>query len=120
MAAAGCAPRVRFNSRPWAKTARAGIELTWKRWASEGSRSVLTFATRSLPAFPDATRSSSGATILQGPHQDAQKSTRTGTDAPATNASNSVSESTSMGLSIGGRLDLHAPQRVEVASASYG
>ena len=58
---------------------------------------MLIFATTSLPAFPDATLSSSGATILHGPHHDAQKSTSTGTDDDEMRASNSASESTWIG-----------------------
>src|SRR5262245_33242972 len=49
------------------------------------------------PAFDAATRSSSGATIRQGPHQGAQKSTTTGRAAPRTSAS----KATALGASIG-------------------
>ena len=43
--------------------------------------SVSTFITTARPARSDATRATSGAAIRQGPHQAAQKSTRTGTRA---------------------------------------
>src|SRR4051812_43576062 len=52
----------------------------------------------------------SGAAMRQGPHQDAQKSTNTGTRASRTIRSN-VSLSTSIGSDKGGRAALHDPQR---------
>src|SRR5689334_4652400 len=52
----------------------------------------------------------SGAAMRQGPHQDAQKSTNTGTRASRTIRSN-VSVSTSIGSDKGGRAALHDPQR---------
>ena len=46
---------------------------------SDGLSSTLTLVTRRAPAFSRAISSSSGAIILHGPHQGAQKSTSTGT-----------------------------------------
>src|SRR5436309_5499964 len=50
------------------------LYLTERLWFS----STLTFATLTASAFSRAISSSSGAIILQGPHQSAQKSTITG------------------------------------------
>jgi hypothetical protein len=43
-----------------------------------GSSSVLSFTTRTRPANSRAISSSTGPSMRQGPHQGAQKSTRTG------------------------------------------
>lgn len=57
---------------------RVGMLRMLKRAASSCCSSVLTFPTCSLVARCCAVRSRVGAIIWQGPHQGAQKSTRTG------------------------------------------
>src|SRR3954451_10249823 len=52
---------------------------TPKRRARPGSASTSTLAIFSLPSYSSASWSSTGATMRHGPHQAAQKSTRTGT-----------------------------------------
>src|SRR6478672_3388144 len=64
-------------------------------------------------------RATSGAAMRQGPHQLAQKSTRTGTRDLAIISLNN-SEFTSRGSAAGGRDDLQAPQRPVSARCSAG
>src|SRR5579872_3324793 len=71
------------------------------------------------PAMSVAVRATSGAARRQGPHQAAQKSTRTGTRAFAMISSKS-GVSTSNGSSIGGSGDLQLPQRPVSARCSTG
>src|SRR3954466_12758934 len=52
---------------------------------------MLTFAMVILSPCSEAISSSTGATILHGPHHSAQKSTRTGLSLPRTSASNVAS-----------------------------
>src|SRR5689334_15041521 len=66
------------------------------------------------PAFSRATFCTSGAAILQGPHQLAQKSTRTGTLASLTSSSKAPA-STSIGESTGGNSALQLPHLPWVA-----
>src|SRR5262245_7794029 len=66
-----------------------------------------------------AVRATSGAAILHGPHQSAQKSTRTGTFAPEVTSRN-VSGSASIGVLTGEISVLHTPQRPVSASRSAG
>src|ERR1044072_301869 len=63
-----------------------GIDTTWKSRAVAGFASTSILATRRAPAFSVAISSSTGATILQGPHQVAQKSTNTGVLLDSTSA----------------------------------
>src|SRR5437868_5210781 len=78
MPAAGIAPACLPASVPFLKTARVGIELIRNLLASSGNCSVFTLVINQLPARSEATWAISGATFLQGGHQGAQKSTRTG------------------------------------------
>src|SRR5262245_64184827 len=109
--AAGIAPAVRAASLPPSKIAIVGIERMRKRSPSSGNASVLTLTTTKRPAFDAATFASSGATIRQGPHHGAQKSTTTGSPALLTRASKTASLGTSMGSDGGGKAVLHRPQR---------
>jgi hypothetical protein len=74
------------------------------------SRSVSTLSTISRPAISLASASTSGAAILQGPHQSAQKSTRIGTCALCSTSRN-ISAVASMGAASGGNSALQDPQR---------
>jgi hypothetical protein len=78
MAIAGIAPAFLDNSRPELNTAIRGIALIPSRCAKAGTSSVFTFATNQRPDPSAAILVISGATILHGPHQGAQKSTNTG------------------------------------------
>src|SRR5262245_46315771 len=109
--AAGIAPAVRAASLPPSKIAIVGIERMRKRSPSSGRASVLTFTTTNRPAFDAATFASSGATIRQGPHHGAQKSTTTGSPALRTSASNTATLGISTGSDGGGSALLHLPQR---------
>jgi len=77
-ALAGMAPLRRLASRPWRNTIMVGMLRIAKRALSSGCASVSTLAMMAAPAREAASFSSSGATARQGPHQAAQKSTRTG------------------------------------------
>jgi len=55
-----------------------GMEINWNSGALAGLASTLTLATVITPALSLAMSSSTGATILNCPHQGAQKSTSTG------------------------------------------
>ena len=68
-----------------------GIDTTWKSRAVAGLASTSSLATVSEPAFSPAISSSTGATILHGPHQVAQKSTRTGVLLDSTSSENESS-----------------------------
>jgi hypothetical protein len=94
---AGIAPDCRVSSAPFPNTINVGIPAIENCCAIAGRSSVLTFATIQRPAPSRATFSSSGATILHGPHHGAQKSTSTGTAALPVNAANSLIESTVTG-----------------------
>jgi len=72
------APCWRATSAPDLKTTIVGIAVIRNFEATDGNPSVFTFATINFPAASAATLPNSGATILQGPHQGAQKSTKTG------------------------------------------
>ena len=69
---AGIAPAWRAISRPFQNNVIVGIAVTRKRYPRVGTSSVFTFATSRRPAVSLATLRTSGATILQGPHQGAQ------------------------------------------------
>ena len=68
-------------------TSRLYMLITLKRIASSPSLSISTFAIFAFPLNSSDSSSISGPTILHGPHQDAQKSTRTGTSEDNTSAS---------------------------------
>src|SRR6185312_15298986 len=61
--------------------------MIWYRPATSGFSSVFSFRTFSFPAYSFANSSTMGATIWQGPHHTAQKSTMTSSDAFITSAS---------------------------------
>ena len=81
MASAFIAPVMRCASLPARSRTIVGMLRMPKRAATSGSASVSTFATTTRPERSRAMASSSGATARHGPHQAAQKSTRTGTGA---------------------------------------
>jgi len=65
-------------------------------------RAVSTFTTSHSPAAPLATFSSSGAIMRHGPHHGAQKSTTTGSEDEAINASKIAASGTSSGSPVAG------------------
>src|ERR1700687_2271157 len=78
-----------------------------------------TLSTRARPAISRASASISGAAMRHGPHQEAQKSTSTGTFALAMISSNELA-SAAIGSLTGGSEALHAPQRPLSARCSAG
>src|SRR6202521_6088852 len=68
-----------------------GMPRIPNRWDRFGALSLLTFTSLSLPGRSVAIFSTMGDTIRQGPHQGAQKSTRTGNELSSTTAGKSVS-----------------------------
>src|SRR2546423_3955984 len=119
IAADGIAPAWRATSLPFRNTIMVGIAVTRKREDNPGSSSVFTFVTRNRPEASRATFTNSGATILHGPHQGAQKSTRTGKAERLVNASKTASLARSTGSAGGLNSVLHLPQRKVFPSASY-
>ncbi|BBZ31160.1 hypothetical protein MMAD_54550 [Mycolicibacterium madagascariense] len=77
-----------------------GIDTTWKSRAVPGLASTSIFATVSAPAFSLAISSSTGAIILQGPHQVAQKSTSTGVLLDRTSLENESSVTATVALVV--------------------
>src|SRR6266545_5646092 len=73
----GIAPTRRSTGWPFLKIKIVGMLITWYLPAISGFSSVLSFITLTLPAYSVANSSMTGATIWQGPHQTAQKSTKT-------------------------------------------
>src|SRR5258708_39518637 len=73
----GYAPTTVSTWRPSLKNRILGIERTLKRIAVRWFASTSIFVTFSLPSYSPAICSMMGATMRQGPHQVAQKSTRT-------------------------------------------
>src|SRR2546422_60776 len=94
----GIAPACRPASRPCRKTISVGIARMPKRCVVAGLRSVSSFTTNTSPWRSRAKSSSTGAMILQGPHQSAYPSMTTGTSVPLRTAS-SVASVTAMGRS---------------------
>src|SRR5689334_22738548 len=86
-AALPLAPTIRFTGCPSLNRIRVGMETTWKLCAVSGLASTSSFSLRSL-----AISSRTGATILQGPHHVAQKSTSTGLLLDNTSEENDASE----------------------------
>ena len=77
MLALGTAPIVLVISFPSLNATRVGMLITPKEEASSFCSSTFTFHTL-MSGFSSAIWSTIGDTILQGPHQDAQKSRSTG------------------------------------------
>src|SRR5262245_52927633 len=96
-----------------------GIDRIANRRDNSGLASVSTLSTSARPARRPAALAMSGATILQGPHHAAQKSTMIGTDAYAVAASNSAALRTSTGAPAGGNAALHLPHLLDRSSAEY-
>src|SRR3954452_20597061 len=112
MSAAGRAPAVRPRSLPPLNTAIVGMDRIPNRSPSSGIASVFALRIRYFPLLADATRASSGATMRDGPHHGAQKSTTTGRSEAAIAASNAAALGVSIG-SPGAPSDAwHLPQRV--------
>jgi len=63
------------------------------------------------PACAAATFTSSGATIRQGPHHSAQKSTTTGSGDDSISAWNAADDETSIGSDGSGNVAWHLPHR---------
>src|SRR3954454_4346657 len=78
---------MRFLATPSWNTISVGMLMMLNRWATAGASSTLSLARRILPAFSLAICSSTGATMRQGPHHSAQKSTMSGTSAAPTSSS---------------------------------
>src|SRR3954447_25044504 len=80
-----------LTTSPPENTDMVGIDMIWNRRAISGFSSMLTLATVILSPCSVAISSSTGATILHGPHHSAQKSTSTGLSLPSTSVSNVAS-----------------------------
>ena len=76
--AASKAPATRSVSTPFLNNTRLGMLRIWYWLARACSRSVSTLAKRKRVFISAASCANTGAIILQGPHQEAQKSTMTG------------------------------------------
>ena len=76
--ASGCAPTNSSMTFPSLISFTEGIDITPNVSACFWLLSVSAFATISFPSYAVAIFSKVGASILQGPHHDAQKSTRIG------------------------------------------
>ena len=68
----------------------------------------------------EATRAISGATMRQGPHHGAQKSTTIGSGDAATSASKDAASGTSIGSPGAASAVPHLPQRVSADRLEYG
>ena len=64
---------------PLAMAKTAGMDWTAKVSAMRGFSSTLTLASSTLPPVDSTARSNIGPSVVQGPHQGAQRSTTTGT-----------------------------------------
>ena len=76
--ASGCAPTNSSTIFPSLKSFTAGIDMTPNLDAASEFSSVEAFARMNLPSYSVASFWSVGFSVTQGPHQLAQKSTRTG------------------------------------------
>ena len=76
--ASGCAPTNSSTTFPSLMSFTEGIDMTPNVSAWFWFLSVSAFATISFPSYASAIFFRVGASILHGPHQSAQKSTRTG------------------------------------------
>ena len=63
---------------PFLKYSRAGMLLMPKDEASSGARSTFSLTILTFPAYFSESSCITGASIRQGPHHSAKKSTRTG------------------------------------------
>ena len=79
MTDSGCTPTNASATAPSLTPKTAGMDRTPNWPATSGLRSMSTFASTNLPPYSRASFSRTGLSILQGPHQGAQKSTTTGT-----------------------------------------
>src|SRR3712207_2024642 len=86
MASFGLAPMMLLTGLPPWNTVIVGIDMTWYSRAICGFSSMLSLAIVSLSPCSEAISSSTGATILHGPHHSAQKSTSTGLSLPSTSS----------------------------------
>lgn len=111
---AGMTPDVRAVSTPRWRTTKVGIDWMRNCEASSGSASVLTLVTTASPAVSRASCSTSGATLRQGPHHGAQKSTNTGTLDFRTKEANTSAVLISTTPDSGASSALHRPQRVRL------
>src|SRR5574340_465547 len=112
------APEVRAASSPFRNRMRLGMPRMWWRIDTCGCASVSTLAKRTRVPSSAATCWNTGAIILQGPHQSAQKSTSTGRPARAMKRSK-LSAARSIGLP--GRInEPHLPHFGESARRSSG
>jgi len=87
----GTAPITVSTFCPFLKIMQVGMERMPYSVATPGDSSVLSLTALILPSYSPANSSIKGAIMRQGPHQGAQKSTRTGTDDLRTSASNVLS-----------------------------
>src|SRR5688572_5301828 len=110
-------PTRRAASRPFWKTMRVGMLKMLYRIASCWFSSVLTLATLILSRCLSPKLSTTGETRRQGPHQGAQKSTRTGLSALRTSDSK-VASSTVIGavVAIVGEESLQQDERGRIAA----
>ena len=102
--ASGCAPVNSSTIFPSLNNFTAGIDMTPNFDAASWLSSVAAFAKISLPSYSFAIFSSVGFSTTHGPHQLAQKSTRTGVvfDFSITSASKFASvTSSSISVSVG-------------------
>src|SRR5205807_6989116 len=82
---------MRSTSSPLLKIPRVGMLITLYFAATPPFSSTSSLTTLSLPVYSPASASTIGAIILHGPHQVAQKSTRTGMGDFSTSLSNACS-----------------------------
>lgn len=75
----GTSPIEVFSALPFLKRITVGMLTMPNSLESSSSLSTFTLPTFILPSFSSAISARVGASILHGPHQSAQKSTRTGT-----------------------------------------
>src|SRR5437667_7515415 len=88
----GIAPSTRSATWPFLNRMKVGIDVTWYFIATTEDSSTLILATLSLPWYCVARSSTIGETDRHGPHQGAQKSTRTGVSLFKMSPSKLVSE----------------------------
>jgi hypothetical protein len=92
------APTICFTGSPPENTIKVGIDMTLYSRAAWGLASMSIF-TILISLCSEAISSSTGATILHGPHQVAQKSTSTGLSLPSTSSANDLSVTITVDLS---------------------
>src|SRR5699024_3668512 len=80
----GTAPTLVSTTLPSLNISMAGMPRMANCGGVCGFSSTFIFANVNLPAYSPASSSSTGATILHGPHHSAQKSTNTGPEADNT------------------------------------